>query len=891
MKKLLIIFFLLSTINEYGQFAPSPSFFRTPRTLPLVDFNTDITISVANYGAIINDGIDDRQAIQNAINAAVNASKQQNKVRLLFENGTYDLMPNDSGATHSLQMTDANWVLWDGQNAEFLNHNPAVGFLNLLRCKNTIIKDFSIDYAKLPFSQGVVTKVDVANGFFEFKVDDGFPLPVETYFANAPERWGMFKNAKGAIKKGTRNLIPNNTPFELIGTRTYRYANQSGNLNNVAVGDYFIHMARNNGKTLILNNLGSNLTYLNVTGYASPAGAFNARDSEEWYILNCQIKLKENRVHSSNADCIHVSGGKIGPWVENSLFEGFGDDCMNLKYTKRDIKEVHSATQITLLFSVSVGENLEFYNPRDGVSLGSATVNSVQNMGSNLFKVTLSNPINISTISDTEHQLTDKAYIESRSNESFIFRNNIVRNSRRYGILLQSKYALIENNLFQNLSSSGIAIENGADWGEGFRASEIEIKNNTFENCGFDTSYINDSKSASIVVDFMKLGSPCSLSNTWCGTQTTDWQAHSNIRILNNRITYNKRGVYLKNINGVVLKDNFICHNGDDITLGQNDSPINQTLLNNSNVTVEDFSFDVPDANLQFNLNESSATSNLISSGTNTEIALKVINRGAQITQGFSDSEIGLAIKMNTEGNGELRLVDKNTDVIFPGPISGAARTYSFWIKPEEAIFQTLLYSGGPTNGEVFAVQMQANRTLRVTDNNQNFVSMADMPLDLGVWNHIAVTMPENGSMSGISLYKNGIASNETLSGLNAQINTASNRVDFFPRFKGLVSDIRYFDYNLCAGEVETIFNDRQTTLSIDENFGDENKIIVYPTIAFNSLFFNKPIQSIRVINLLGKILINKEKTDFSELDVSHLSSGMYILKINNKQTTKFYKN
>lgn len=884
------IFLLLYilTFNGYAQFQPAPSFFRTPRATPLIELNTTQIILVSDYGAVANDGNDDIAGITAAIQAAVSLATSQNPVRLVFENGTYDLMP--TSGTHSLSMTNANGILWDGQGAAFLIHNPVVGFLSLLRCSNTIIKDLSVDYLTLPFTQGKITNVDAANGFFEFVVDDNFPLPVESHFTNAPQRWGMIKNSKGGIKEGTRNLIPHNRFFELVGTRTYKYANQSSStLSNVEVGDYFVHIARYNGSTIILNDGGKNLTYLNVTGYASPAGSFNARNSEEWNVINCKIKLKEGRVNSSNADAIHVSGGKIGPWVENSLFEGFADDCMNLKYTKRQIKEVHSPNQITVQFLTEVNDNLEFYNPRDGVFLGSATVTNVQNLGGNQYKLTLSSSINITNVDITDHQLTDKAYIETKSNESFVFRNNIVRNSRRYGILIQSKYALIENNLFQNLSGSGIRIENGVDWGEGFRADNIEIKNNRFENCGYDTDYILDSNSASIAVDFAKLGTPCSLSNTWCGTETSSWKAHSNIRITDNTILYNKNGVYLKNIEGLTLTNNFICHRDEDITLTNNQSPVPQTILNCSNVYIVDYQYALPDPNIHFLLNEAPGTQDLINSGTDSNVSLDVIVQGGQITQGFVDDEIGYAFKMNTSGNGELRLVNSNDGSPFPGPVQGAARTYSFWVKPEQSIFQTLLYSGGPTAGEVFTVQMQSNRVLRVTDNNQNFVRMEDMPLDIGKWNHVVITVPSNSTMFSIQLYKNGMPSTETHSGNDVFINTASNTVKLFPTFNGTVSDIRYFDYKLCSSEVESLYNNRQT-LSINDFIGETHRIIVYPTITSNTLYFSEPISSIKVINLLGATLISEKGVNLTELDVSKLASSLYILRINNNQTVKIYK-
>ncbi|WP_242094513.1 right-handed parallel beta-helix repeat-containing protein [Aestuariivivens sediminicola] len=886
-----VVLLLMSlSFNGYSQFEPAPSFFRTARAAPLVELNTTQTIVVSDYGANADDGMDDIAGITAAVNAAVSLATLQNPVRLVFENGTYDLMP--AGGTHALSMTDAQGVLWDGQGALFLIHNPVVGFLSLLRCTNTIIQDLSVDYATLPFTQGKITNIDTANGFFDFVVDEGFPLPVESHFTNAPQRWGMFKNSKGGIKEGTRNLIPHNRYFELIAPRTYRYGNQSStNLSNAEVGDYFVHIARYNGSTLILNDGGKNLTYLNVTGYTSPAGCFNARNSEEWHIINCNIMLKAGRVNSSNADAIHVNGGKIGPWVENSLFEGFADDCMNLKYHKRQILEVHSSTEITVRFLTEVNDIMEFFNPRDGVFLGSATVTHVQNLGSNQYRLTLSSPINITNVDASDHQLTDKAYIETKSNESFIFRNNIVRNSRRYGILIQSKYALIENNLFQNLSSSGIRIENGVDWGEGFRADNIEIKNNRFENCGYDTSFISGNNAAAIAVDFAKLGTPCSLSSIWCGTETTDWRAHSNIRIMDNTILYNKRGLYLKNIEGLTLTNNFICHRDEDITLGTTETPEPQTILNCGNIYTEDYQYTLPEPSIHFWLNEDPDAEEVTNSGTDTGITMAINTNGGEIIQGFVDDDIGYAFKINTDNNGALSLTNTNDGSPFPGPVQGAARTYSFWVKPEQLLFQTLLYSGGPTAGEVFSLQMQTNGILRLVDNNQNIVRMEDMPLDIGEWNHIAVTVPENNTLFSAQFYKNGIPSDETYSGNDMLINTADNRVDFFPRFNGLVSDIRYFDYKLCGSDVERIYNDRQTTLSTYQTEQRKSKdIIVYPTFVSDILYFNKPIHSIKLFDLLGKMLLSKQSSHFTELRVSQLPAGFYMVQINNMQTEKIYK-
>lgn len=886
----IVVFFI--ALNGYSQFEPVPSFFRTQRAMPLVNLNTTTTVNVADYGAIVNDGNDDIAAINNAINAAKNIATAENPVRLLFENGTYDIKYTGT-SSHAIDIIDVNGLLFDGQNAEFLMHNPTVGFIALLRCENTILKDFSIDHAVLPFSQGVVTNINVAEGYFDFKLDDFSPLPGADNFFNSPQRWGMFKNPQGGIKVGTRNLIPHNRFFELIAPRTYRYGAQTAStLVGAEVGDYFVHIGRYNGSTLMRNTQGENVTYMNITGYASASGGFNSRDCKEWNVLNCHIKLKEGRVHSVNADAMHTNGNYIGPWVENCSFEGFSDDFMNIKYARRTIKEVHSSTEITIEFSVDVGEKFEFFNPRDAILIGTATVTNVVAQGGNLFRITLSNAVNITTINEEDNQEADKAYLESRSNESFIFRNNVIKNSRRYGILIQSKYALLENNLFQNLSGAGIRIENGVDWTEGFRAHEIEIRNNRFENCGYDENYIGEENSAAISIDFAKVKIPCERNGgRFCGTESSDYRAHSNIRIIDNYILYNKKGMYLKNVEGLTLENNFICHRDEDITLGASEAPVDQIILNSGNVSDTPYQYDTPNANVQFILDETANDTEINNSGSNQAIGLAINTNGGTITQGYTDSEVGYSFNINTNNNGDISFINTSDNSPFAGPLLGAARTYSFWIKPSQEIFQTVLFSGdGTDEGEVLAVQIQANRRLRVTDTQGNFVRMDDLPIDVGQWNHIAITIPENNTLFSTQIYKNGIPSEEYHQGNDVSIKTGESVLKFFPNYNGIASDIRYFDYKLCGSQIESIYNNRQISLSVNQ-FNSNNTITVFPTITDGKINFSTSIESLKIYNVLGKEFVNKENLNVDNFDVSMLPTGFYFLKINEQQITKIYKN
>lgn len=572
----LFIFLSLSFFVQ-AQFSSQPDFFRKSRQMPLIELNTTQNIYVSTYGATVNDGKDDIQAITNAINAAKSSSSANHPVQVVFEKGTYDLFA-PSGQSHSINISDAKYLVLDGNGAEIMLHNPEVGFLSLYQCENVIVQDLFVDYAKLPFTQGKVIATNASNSTFDLQIDEGFPLLSEAYFTSAPEKWGMLKEETGQLKKGVTNLFPYRGWTHLSGNVFRVNQPNASYINQIEVGDYFVQIARNNGKTIFLSNAGKNITYLNNTSYASPAGTYNVFNHYEWSIINCKILPKAGRVQSANADCIHISGSFIGPWVEGCRFETYSDDAVNMKYASRKILSVQSPSVVTVQYSVSVGDTICFFNPRQGELLGRVAATNVKNLGNNQFQITLSNSVNLTNNSD--HQSGDKAYIDTQACESFVFRNDTIRNGRRYGMLLQNCYGVIENCLFENLSSSGIKIENGADWGVGFAAHDIKITNNKFVNCGFDTSFLDDELAASISTRITKLGSPCNESMQWCGVETAAWKGLKNISISGNYFEFNKAAINLNNIDGGEVKYNQLFHNPNDITVQPGEN-VNALIINN----------------------------------------------------------------------------------------------------------------------------------------------------------------------------------------------------------------------------------------------------------------------------------------------------------------------
>jgi parallel beta-helix repeat protein len=178
--------------------------------------------------------------------------------------------------------------------------------------------------------------------------------------------------------------------------------------------------------------------------------------------------------------------------------------------------------------------------------------------------ITLAQPLN-EKLQVGDDKKDDVVYIDTQSNESFVIRNNTFRNARRYGILLQNSYGIIERNLFENLSQSGITIYNGVDWGEGFIAHDIVINQNIFNNCGYDLAYLKQDNAAAIKTIVNKLKN-LEVKGKWNGVEKSDWQGIENISITNNTFSYNRRALAIECTQNSVIQSNTFIRNSKDIS-------------------------------------------------------------------------------------------------------------------------------------------------------------------------------------------------------------------------------------------------------------------------------------------------------------------------------------
>ncbi len=132
------------------------------------------------------------------------------------------------------------------------------------------------------------------------------------------------------------------------------------------------------------------ISYINVTAYAGPSTFISGNHNLSLNVIGSKVLVKPGRLKSTNGDAIHAQCNRVGPWIEDSFFEGISDDVANLYTTAHTVLE-QSADGKTFVFanvnfpgrewqdpdqnlgfdkSFRVGDHLTFYQSATGDVFG-----------------------------------------------------------------------------------------------------------------------------------------------------------------------------------------------------------------------------------------------------------------------------------------------------------------------------------------------------------------------------------------------------------------------------------------------------------------------------------------------------------------------------------------
>jgi hypothetical protein len=484
-----------------------------PRAEPLRDFPAERVIEVTEFGAVPDDEENDVAGIRAAMQKAVEAEVP---IEVRFPKGRYyidaDIETDDYAKVlnNALVLARAERVILDGNGSEIIIRTPPTGFLSLYSCKDVIVRDFVVDWDLPPFAQGFVRGVDREAGTFDFEVQPGY-ISMDHPLWQRPNRkgydtirWGMLKDPKvpGRMKAGVPNVFFCDE-WDKLGERTFRMKlRRPGQAESFDVGDRYVHLDRNGGGMIHCPGC-ERVTFQRITNYTSPGLDYGAGGTKEIAVLDCKVLIKPGHWHTSNADGLHFPAARPGPWIEGCTFEGMADDGANFYSKGAFCTQIISETEFLLTphTTMEVGARVLVFDPGPGEKLGEARVVSVEPQG-RLLRVKLDGPIH-GVRTGTEK--TDPQFFNLDCCGGFVFRNNTFRNIRRYGILIDSRDGLIENNRFEATSSNGVVVHNDPDWPEGFATGNIIIRGNTFDRCNVERIHRAEA-SASIMIETIRLG-------------------------------------------------------------------------------------------------------------------------------------------------------------------------------------------------------------------------------------------------------------------------------------------------------------------------------------------------------------------------------------------------
>jgi len=507
-----------------------------------------------NFGAIANDSKDDTAAVHKAL-----AFCKKNSIKVLkFTKGQYDFMQG-KGSTYdksrwAFPLSYCNDLTIDGQGSLLMFHGlqfPLYGKYN----KNISIKNFIIDYARPPFSIGMVIATAADGSSFDIKVDPQYKVrggePVGAFLEIEPDTGLPVNRGLNVYSRvsSTKLIAPQTLKVKLSAKITRVKTGMTISLRHYLYKGALFRIAHS-----------SNIIFENLTAYSGTGMGIVGQYLNNVTIRNVKItkNIKRKALMSNPSDAINLltCSGKI--LVEDCVFDGQGDDGMNIFVNYWTVKRIINPTTIELYNEKanshetpeeSAGETYEFLRSDTLQAYDSRKIKTIK---PNFKK--FSAVVEFTTPLPKTLRVGDDILMKKNELTQVLVRNCTFSPVRGRGFTIQAPNVTVENCKFINSSSCGIHISTAlSPWFEGGPAKNIMIRNNKFLNC----SRIGGGKNSAVI----QIGAVLRNRDVAEDLSTIGKYAlngvHRNISIINNQIIKsNNGGIVINAVDGILIKNN-----------------------------------------------------------------------------------------------------------------------------------------------------------------------------------------------------------------------------------------------------------------------------------------------------------------------------------------------
>lgn len=434
-------------------------------------------IRVTDFGAVPDDGKDDTQAILSALEEC----KRQAPAVLVFPKGQYDVHAgsNQQNRWVLFPVSGINGLTVDGKGSLLMVHG-VTGLFWFGQCKQLTLTNLIVDCARPAFSQGKVLSVE--GNTFDVGVFPEYPVQggekVEAYMDYDPQTRLPMRHGLDEY-----NSVQHS---ELLRPQVLRlYLNNAAR---VKPGVLVVLRHQVYSYNAFVCERCQDVNVSDVTVYTIPGMAWVAQVCTNVTLERFRVipRPGSGRMMSATADATHFGGCKGTIRMNGCLFEGMGDDGVNIKSglylslrRKVDARTVEARHHLKMLDTPDPGDVMEISHVDDLLPYATATVKRVERLEDGVQRLEFESPLPAEL---REGDVFGNATRVARVRIS----NCEVRNNRARGMLVQTRDAVIEGCRFRGCTSAGVLVlTEVAHFFESIGTRDVTIRNCTFEGVNY----------------------------------------------------------------------------------------------------------------------------------------------------------------------------------------------------------------------------------------------------------------------------------------------------------------------------------------------------------------------------------------------------------------------